>query len=219
MINLQTNARELNVPCVLNPRIGKNVLSTSFLEIDNFLSSEECEAFVKYVEECCPLQPGLNRENEVTSNRYSDIAFVERTNDNDWLFSKIINKIIPINRQYQRFDLTHIDRLQYATYKEEQYLDYHTDDYFDYIQVNGEGRDLLSRKLSISIGLNEEYEGGDFEIQNFKGTPNEPYDLKKFRLAKGSAIIFPSFQLHKVHKVTSGTRKAVVAWFFGPKWK
>jgi PKHD-type hydroxylase len=219
MINLQTNARELNVPCVLNPKIGKSVLPVSYALINNFLTNEECDNFVKYVEECCPLAPGLNRLNELTTSRYSDIAFVERTGDNDWLFDKIINKIIPLNRQYQQFHLTHIDRLQYATYTKNQYLDYHTDDYFDFIQTKDKGRDLLLRKLSISIGLNEEYEGGEFEIQNFKGTPNEPYDIKKFRLPKGSAIIFPSFQLHKIHRVTEGTRKAVVAWFFGPKWK
>lgn len=218
MINLQTNLEELNVPCALNKEITKNIASVSYLIIPDFLSEQECDNFVDYVERCCPLGPGLNRDNEKTINRYSDIAFVDRTEDNNWLFDKLINTIIPINQQYQKFNLTHMDRLQYALYSKNQYLDYHTDDFFDYIQLNGENRDLLLRKLSISIGLNSEYEGGEFEIQNFKGSPNEPYDIKKFKLAKGAAIIFPSFQLHKVHKVTEGTRKAVVAWLFGPKW-
>ena len=77
----------------------------------------------------------------------------------------------------------------------------------------------MLRKLSISVGLNEDYEGGEFEIHSIKGTKEEPYDIRKLRLPKGSAIIFPSFQLHKVHEVTKGTRKAIVAWFFGPKWR
>ena len=218
MLNLQTKLQE-NPPCALNKDTTPNILSTSHLTLDNFLTDKECELIVEYVNSNYVLSPGLNRDNRMTSNRNSSIAFVEPSDGINWLYEKILNKIVPINNKYQKFDLTHLDRFQYVTYSEGQYLEHHTDDYFDYLQINGESRDLLLRKLSVSIGLNSEYEGGDFEIQNFKGSVEEPYSISKLRLNKGSAIIFPSFQLHKVHEITKGTRKAIVAWFFGPKWR
>lgn len=218
MLNLQNKQQE-NPPCALDKTITPNILSTSHLVLDNFLSDNECKLVTDYVDANYKLSPGLNRDNKITINRDSSIAFVEPDDNINWLYDKIIEKILPINNKYQRFDLTHLDRFQYVTYSEGQYLEYHTDDYFDYLQVNGELRDLLLRKLSVSIGLNDEYEGGEFEIQNFKGSVGEPYSISRFKLKKGSAIIFPSFQLHKVHKVNKGTRKAIVAWFFGPKWR
>lgn len=218
MYNLKTGLEE-KVPRALDEDITKNVLPTTCLIINDFLTSDECDYFTEYVDRTHKLSPGVNREGNQTSNRYSNVSFIAPDTENGWLYNKILDKILPINKQYMKFDLTHLDRLQYASYGENQYLGYHTDDHFDYIQVNNETRDLSLRKLSVSIGLNEEYEGGEFEIQNFKGTPNEPYDVKKFRLKKGSAIVFSSFLLHRVYPVTTGVRKAVVAWFFGPKWK
>lgn len=218
MLNLQTKLQE-DPPCALDRAITPNILSTSYLTFDNFLTDKECELVTNYIDTTYTLSPGLNRDNQITINRNSSIAFVEPSEGINWLYEKILSKILPINQKYQKFDLTHLDRFQYVTYGQGQYLEHHTDDYFDYLQVNGENRDLLLRKLSISIGLNDEYEGGEFEIQNFKGSVEEPYSISKFKLKKGTAIIFPSFQLHKVHKVTEGTRKAIVAWFFGPKWR
>ena len=93
-----------------------------------------------------------------------------------------------------------------------------TDDYFDYITTKPHP-DLLVRKMSVSIGLNQGYNGGEFEIHSYKGDGDIKYDIRRFRLQKGNAIVFPSFQLHGIHPVTEGTRKALVAWFFGPKWK
>lgn len=217
MINLTTQQPE-SPKCALDIEINDSIKAVSFLLIEDFLSDSECSNFDRYVNKNFTLSPGVNRENKQTENRYSDVSFIEQTPECDWLFKKIQNKILPINEKYQKYDLTHMDRLQYTRYKKDQYLEFHTDDYFDFIAIKDTGP-LLLRKLSISIGLNDEYEGGEFEIQNFKGSVNEPYDIKRFRLKKRSAIVFPSFQLHKVHPVTSGERKAVVAWFFGPKWR
>jgi Rps23 Pro-64 3,4-dihydroxylase Tpa1-like proline 4-hydroxylase len=62
------------------------------------------------------------------------------------------------------------------------------------------------RQLSISIQLNENYEGG--ELKFFNGM----YTIPK---KKGSLIIFPSSALfpHQVCEVTSGTRYSIVTWF------
>jgi predicted 2-oxoglutarate/Fe(II)-dependent dioxygenase YbiX len=61
------------------------------------------------------------------------------------------------------------------------------------------------RQLSFSFGLNDDYEGGEFQ---FFGN-SEPY-----RVPKGSCIIFPSSFVfpHQILPVTSGTRYSVVTW-------
>ena len=70
------------------------------------------------------------------------------------------------------------------------------------------GDKVLERHLSISICLNNKYQGGEFVLkeskeQNFVIPQNT-----------GDAIIFPSNFMfpHQVNKVTKGTRYALIAW-------
>ena len=63
-----------------------------------------------------------------------------------------------------------------------------------------------TRKLSMSIILNDDFEGGEFEFFGDKQLINEK---------KGSILIFPSYLQHRVRPVTKGTRYSLVAWFLG----
>ena len=79
------------------------------------------------------------------------------------------------------------------------------------VEWNGQGdRD---RKLSVTVQLSTptDYVGGDFDFDEVKSTAN-------FR-AKGTVLVFPSYLRHAIHPVTAGTRKALVAWFLGPRWR
>ena len=40
-----------------------------------------------------------------------------------------------------------------------------------------------------------------------------------FDKEKGTIIIFDSRMRHRVRKVKSGTRKSIVGWVEGPRWK
>ncbi|MCK6649860.1 MAG: 2OG-Fe(II) oxygenase, partial [Bacteroidia bacterium] len=71
-----------------------------------------------------------------------------------------------------------------------------------------------NRKLSISVQLSDavEYEGGELQFminQNIVTAPKE----------KGTAIIFPSFALHRVLPVTKGNRMSIVGWIAGPAYR
>ena len=70
--------------------------------------------------------------------------------------------------------------------------------------------DNNTRKLSMSVILNSDYEGGDFEIFGLEN--------KIPRLEEGSIIVFPSFKEHRVTPVTRGIRYSLVAWFVGPPY-
>jgi len=38
-------------------------------------------------------------------------------------------------------------------------------------------------------------------------------------MKKGDIIVFPSFMVHRVKPVTKGTRKSIVIWVLGPKFR
>lgn len=62
------------------------------------------------------------------------------------------------------------------------------------------------RRVSLSLFLNDDYEGGDLSF--FDGL----YTIPK---QKGTVVLFPSNSMypHQVHEVTSGCRYSIVTWF------
>ena len=64
-----------------------------------------------------------------------------------------------------------------------------------------------TRKISMSLMLNDDYEGGELEIMD---TPPQP------KWGVGQMVFFPSYQYHEVKPVTKGTRYSLVLWFLGP---
>ena len=76
-------------------------------------------------------------------------------------------------------------------------------------QITHDAETDRTRKLSLSLLLNDDYEGGELEV-----FPNAP-----MKRPKGTMIFFPSFQCHQVHPVTKGTRYSLVMWFSGKPWQ
>ena len=76
-------------------------------------------------------------------------------------------------------------------------------------QITYDSESDKTRKLSLSLLLNDDYEGGELEV-----FPNGP-----MKLPKGTMIFFPSFQCHQVLPVTKGTRYSLVMWFSGKPWQ
>ena len=64
------------------------------------------------------------------------------------------------------------------------------------------------RKLSFSILLNEEFEGGELV-----------FDGESIEKRKGILTIFPSFVPHAVNPITSGVRYAIFGFLRGPHWR
>ena len=69
-----------------------------------------------------------------------------------------------------------------------------------------------TRKLSFSVFLNEDFEGGDLV---FSGIPSEHYMKPDTPCKTGDIIVFPSYFYHEVKPVTSGVRWVGVGWFHG----
>lgn len=143
----------------------------------------------------------------------ADEAKTHRKSQISWLSSPSLKQrlwtyVDKVNKTSFGVDVTDQADMQFTCYDAsyQGHYDWHHD-------VHWSSQDPQDRKISVSIQLScpDSYEGGDFEFEEVKTTAN-------FR-AKGTMILFPSYLRHKVSPVTSGTRYALVAWFFGPRWR
>ena len=137
--------------------------------------------------------------------RKSQLIWI-RPGANDWIYDRLAQACQQANANRYRFDLQGFQtELQLADYSNEGFFDWHMD--------FGAG-DISNRKLSITVQLSspDEYEGGELQFminQNIVTAPKE----------KGTAVIFPSFMLHRVTPVSKGSRKSIVGWIAGPPYR
>lgn len=158
----------------------------------------------------------LGEQKQIEEAKIKDGNQVNRQSKVSWIKDKQVEITKAINRVNKKnnwnFELSAIEPLQYTIYGEKDFYDWHIDSHTKPYD-NG-----LIRKISFTICLNEDYEGGEFELC----TPT-PKKLDKNiilnDLVLGTVISFPSFIWHKVHPVTSGVRKVLVGWTLGPTFK
>lgn len=140
--------------------------------------------------------------------RKSAIAWVPKADPYKWIYEKLGGMIEEANNALWKFNL-------YSMNEQIQYTEYYQDGgHYDYHLDIGGGYPLNQRKISITVQLagSDEYEGGDFQILRGKS----PESLPKH---KGCVLVFPSYILHRVTPVTSGTRKSLVLWVGGDSYK
>jgi PKHD-type hydroxylase len=125
-----------------------------------------------------------------------------------WIYDRMQRVTRALNDRVYQFDLSGFsENFQYTVYhgSEGGHYDWHID----------QGSVLQTRrKLSISVQLSDPsaYEGCDLQFFASNKTENAPRE-------RGVVIAFPSYVLHRVTACTKGTRKAIVAWTTGPKFR
>jgi len=178
---------------------------------ENYFTNDELKLIVEYCENK-KLETGtVTGDKKIDKEtRISKINFTQPDEENRWIFDKLNNFVQLVNNKFYGFDLIGYNMFQYSTYnsKEHGHYDWHIDSHLGSIDGSNNG---LHRKLSMTLLLNEDFEGGDFEINMSKP--------QKINVKKGMAIFFPSFVLHRVSPVTKGIRKSLVIWVEGPRWK
>lgn len=155
-----------------------------------------------------PTQDGttFSSPEQVSKARVSTVRWVDDNNIRNilWEYIKTANLNAFGIDVYNRAELQYTE--YYGTNK--GHYDWHHDcDWYNPY--------MHDRKLSITVQLSHEseYEGGNFEFDECENPNLE--DSKK----KGTVLIFPSYLRHRVLPVTKGTRKSLVAWFHGPRWR
>jgi hypothetical protein len=159
--------------------------------------------------------------------RNSGISWLDTSH---WIAPLIWYYVERANRENFRYDIKTIDgeSMQYTSYGPGQFYGWHRDDSLanksSWSPANGTSQrpdwDTLSghdtcRKLSFSLLLNDpsEYEGGQFQMMGYN---NHMYEVPQ---QKGLLVIFDSTTLHRVRPVKKGTRRSLVGWVLGPRWR
>ena len=138
--------------------------------------------------------------------RRSSVNWVEKNQENYWVFEKLSEVISNINRDHYGFDLLGFnEKLQLTNYSSQNQGTYtwHQDFNADY-----------SRKLSLVLQLSEpsDYEGGNLQIL----TNSNAQTIERER---GLIALFPSWTLHQVTPVINGSRQTLVTWICGEPFK
>lgn len=89
------------------------------------------------------------------------------------------------------------------------FVRYDPDDHYDNLHWDcDEHRQENQRKLSFTLMLNDDYQGGELTVVD------EVIAAKEGRL-----VIFPSYLMHRVTRVTAGTRYVIIGWLLGDPWQ
>ena len=157
-------------------------------------------------------------EAAIQGHRNSSISWFKRNPDTEFIYKPLLEMIHleNINNKWN-FDYDAIEDLQFTTYGPEQHYNWHADQrsvpYADadkYLQGK-------IRKISFSVLLNHEYEGGEFEFE--LGLPHDENRTELCQVKTGEAIVFPSFTYHRVRPVTKGKRYSLVGWICGKPYR
>ena len=156
------------------------------------------------------------RKSEET--RLCEISWTE----DKWIYEAIWPYMEEANRASGwGYSIMYAEPMQITKYKPGGFYAWHTDGYSDSLSAYNKPHDKFLhgkvRKLSMTILLNGNYQGGEFKFVHYNKLENE-VETPDFKNA-GSIIVFPSFIEHQVTPVTKGTRYSLVAWFVGPPFK
>ena len=155
--------------------------------------------------------PATTLDNSFDNIRKSDVVWVR----DQWIYDLIWTYMMFANENAGwKYDIVAAEDCQITRYTKNEFYEWHKDGIGSHNEViNEPDNEFLhgnTRKLSMSIVLNSNFEGGNFEIRG---------ENKISKLKEGSVIVFPSFMVHRVAPVTKGTRYSLVAWFIGPPFK
>jgi PKHD-type hydroxylase len=172
-------------------------------------TTEELDTLERY---CDGLVLSRGHLNGLPQGQYDDvvrvtqIASIRQTPEIMWFYERLAEIVRGLNGRSYQFDLRGLSEApQYMVYRDSEagHFDWHMDT-----------GPQPPRKFSLTIQLSDpsQYEGCELQFNTGTLIVNAPKN-------RGVAIGFPSYMVHRVTPITSGTRKAIVAWVTGPDFK
>ena len=192
----------------------KPVNQCNYYWFEEGFTSEELTKLEQQVQ-TIPSTPALTEsggqdQGEGLDTRNSMIKWVPLNEEFKWIYDKIGMLAKIANDEMFHFNLYNMpEQIQYTEY-------YGTNNgHYDWHMDIGTLGYMKFRKISVTVQLSDsdEYEGGDLQIWQ-----GGQYPMTAPR-GKGNVVIFPSFMMHRVTPVTSGTRKSFVLWLGGEHYK
>ena len=146
--------------------------------------------------------------------RISDIAWCNE----QWLYDILWPFMNQANEEAGwRYQIKAAESCQITRYKKGGFYKFHRDGYGDHLSAYNNPKNAFMhgyvRKLSMSVMLNDNFDGGAFEFATYG---KEECVVTPIEATAGSVIVFPSSMEHRVAPVTKGTRYSLVCWFVGP---
>ena len=157
-------------------------------------------------------ETGTLQNNELSETRVTDVAWL----DDPELLEGMLSMAQEINiAAGWNLDINGVEPIQLGHYHVGGFYNWHLDQHNKITNPQG-----TVRKISMSYMLNDDYEGGELDIEIRKpgdkgGRPRND----TFNPMPGVSVFFESTAYHRVRPVTQGTRKSLVAWFNGPPYK
>ncbi len=172
------------------------------IEINNFLTDQECNDLIEYSKTQTLLKSKVLSEtgNVESENRESEQIWFE---DNSHY---VVKKIGILSSKITQKPLNYMEHLQFLKYNKGGYFNEHYDPEVNYKS------DTNDRIYTIIIYLNDDFEGGETYFKNI--------DMS-IKPKKGKAVIFKSLDengnilkksLHQGSEVTSGTKYMCNKW-------
>lgn len=177
--------------------------------IPDAFSPAECERLLAVVAEAPANDARLVGRQTDHNQRRASLVWVEDLDEVDWVMDRIVTLVAEANRTVFDFSLTEFaESAQVASY------DADVGGHFDWHSDIGDGRLAGRRKLTMVVQLSDpaSYEGGMLEIM-----PSG--HVIAASTARGAAVLFPSYLLHRVTPITRGQRQSLTIWAHGPAFR
>ena len=178
------------------------MLNKYFERYEKALSKDFCEYVIKSIDwnnvEAAKVNRIVNCQIDPAA-RITDIYWEELLSP---IGCVIQSYILDANKNWN-YDIRRIEKVQMSQYGIDGHYKWHMD--------SKPPENFEQRKLSISILLNDEFEGGGLEIES-----NKDENVLKYQ---GDIVVFPSFLQHRVLPVTDGIRYSAVSWAYGPTFR
>jgi 2OG-Fe(II) oxygenase superfamily len=163
----------------------------------------ECEKIIALHDLTHPLQSKLSNFLGLTS-RDSDLFWIPRVANTDWLFSRVWETVSHYNSKYG-FELADdMGQAQLTRYQSGQHYDWHMD-------IGPQQMSLRKITAVVELTSNQARRGGGIEVFYGQSAENEVH------LDVGDIVLFPSFVMHRALAVECGTRWSLVFWLNGTR--
>ncbi len=182
---------------------------TPFHLIPDALSAAECAALTALCAASPLKDAGLVGATTAHQIRRADLSWLDDLPEAAWVLDRMMRVVAQANREAYNFDLSDFaESPQVARYTAER------EGHFDWHSDIGAGVLAARRKLTIVVQLSDpaDYDGGTLELR-----PDST--IRQAPTTRGTAIIFPSFTLHRVTPVSRGIRWSLTLWSHGPAFR
>jgi PKHD-type hydroxylase len=169
----------------------------------------EVDTIVALGDSLTPMRAEIAGRKENTDRlRITRVAWMERNAQTEWLYVRLEEIVLRLNNEFFKYELFGlVEAFQYTVYdgNEGGHYNWH---------VDMGSKNVEPRKISLSLQLTDplDYEGCNLVLEAGDG----PYLAER---ARGTIVAFPSFVLHRVSPIESGTRKSLVLWVAGPEFR